>query len=55
MNTGRIVELTVAVGAGGVAACSASGSDNKTGPVAQLRDGTVDAVGCAISSSVAQL
>jgi hypothetical protein len=29
MNTGRIVVLTIAVGAGGLAACPASGSDNK--------------------------
>jgi pilus assembly protein CpaB len=43
MNTARIVVLTVAVGAGGVAAYLASGSDNKplpAGPVAQLQ--TVD-------------
>ena len=54
MNTGRIVELTVAVGAGGVAAWPASGSDNTTGPVAQLPGGAVNAVGCGISSSVVQ-
>ncbi len=42
MNTARIVALTIAVGAGGIAAYLASGSDNKpsTGPVAQLQ--TVD-------------
>src|ERR1700687_375511 len=43
MNTARIVVLTVALGAGGVAAYLASGSDNKPGPtepVAQLQ--TVD-------------
>src|SRR6202011_3279205 len=43
MNTARIVVLTIAVGAGGVAAYLASGSDNKpapTAPVAQLQ--TVD-------------
>ena len=43
MNTARIVVLTIAVGAGGIAAYPASGSDNKpapTGPVAQLQ--TVD-------------
>jgi pilus assembly protein CpaB len=42
MNTARIVVLTVAVGAGGIAAYLASGSDNKppTEPVAQLQ--TVD-------------
>ena len=43
MNTARIVVLTVALGAGGVAAYLASGSDNKpapTAPVAQLQ--TVD-------------
>jgi pilus assembly protein CpaB len=38
MNTARIVVLTIAIGAGGVAAYLASGSDNKppAGPVAQL-------------------
>jgi pilus assembly protein CpaB len=39
MNTARIVVLTVALGAGGIAAYLASGSDNKpaaTEPVAQL-------------------
>ena len=43
MNTARIVVLTIAVGAGGVAAYPASGSDSKpppTEPVAQLQ--TVD-------------
>src|ERR1700736_6056500 len=43
MNTARIVVLTIAVGAGGIAAYLASGSDNKpapTAPVAQLQ--TVD-------------
>jgi pilus assembly protein CpaB len=43
MNTARIVVLTVALGAGGIAAYLASGSDNKpapTEPVAQLQ--TVD-------------
>jgi pilus assembly protein CpaB len=43
MNTARIVVLTIAVGAGGVAAYLASGSDPKpspTGPVVQLQ--TVD-------------
>src|SRR4030088_1072495 len=42
MNTARIVVLTVAVGAGGVAAYRASGSDPKpvAEPVAQLQ--TVD-------------
>ena len=42
MNTARIVVLTIAVGAGGIAAYLASGSDNKppTAPVAQLS--TVD-------------
>jgi pilus assembly protein CpaB len=42
MNTARIVVLTIAVGAGGVAAYLASGSDNKPAPepVAQLQ--TVD-------------
>jgi hypothetical protein len=54
MNTGRIVELTLAVGAGGVAASAAGESDNRIGPVAQLRTGIDDAVGCAISSLAAQ-
>src|SRR5476649_443934 len=43
MNTARIVVLTIAVGAGGIAAYLASGSDNKplpAQPVAQLQ--TVD-------------
>src|SRR5258708_747636 len=42
MNTARIVVLTIAVGAGGVAAYLASGSDNKPAPepVAQMQ--TVD-------------
>jgi len=43
MNTARIVVLTIAVGAGGVAACLAIGSDSKppsAEPVAQLQ--TVD-------------
>jgi pilus assembly protein CpaB len=43
MNTARIVVLTIAVGAGGIAAYLASGSDNKpppADPVAQLQ--TVD-------------
>src|ERR1700726_2336934 len=43
MNTARIVVLIIALGAGGVAAYLASGSDNKpapTQPVAQM--GTVD-------------
>src|ERR1700719_2793272 len=42
MNTARIVVLTIAVGAGGIAAYLASGSDNQpsTAPVAQLQ--TVD-------------
>jgi hypothetical protein len=56
MYTGRIVALTLAVGAGGVAARAASGSDNKTlrEPVADLRGGTVNALGYGISSSMAQ-
>src|SRR5260370_1463515 len=43
MNTPRIVVLTIAVGAGGVAAYLASGSDNKppAEPVAQLQTGDV--------------
>jgi pilus assembly protein CpaB len=42
MQTARIVVLTIALGAGGLAACLASGSDNKPlpEPTAQLR--TVD-------------
>src|SRR5665213_3163837 len=34
MNTARIVVLTIAVGAGGIAAYLASGSDNNNKPVA---------------------
>ena len=40
MNRARIVVLTIAVGAGGVAACLAGGSDSKpppAEPVAQLQ------------------
>jgi hypothetical protein len=40
MNTARIVVLTIAVGAGGIAACRAEGSDDKslqTDPVALLQ------------------
>lgn len=54
MNTARIVVLTLAVGAGGVAAYLASGSDNKalpTEPVAQLGRETVDAVRHGVSIS----
>jgi pilus assembly protein CpaB len=43
MNRARIIVLTIAIGAGGVAACLASGSDSKpppAEPVAQLQ--TVD-------------
>jgi pilus assembly protein CpaB len=36
MNTARIVVLTIAVGAGGVAAYLASGSDNKPAPAEQV-------------------
>jgi Flp pilus assembly protein CpaB len=46
MNTARIVVLTIAVGAGGVAACLASGHDNQpllTEPVAQRQ--SADALG----------
>ena len=32
MNTARIVVLTIAVGAGGLAACPANGSDNTLSP-----------------------
>src|SRR6266576_1672091 len=44
MNTARIVVLTIAVGAGGIAAYLASGIDNKPlppAPVAQLQTGEV--------------
>ena len=54
MNTARNVVLTLAVGAGGVAAYRASGSDNKplpTEPVAQLRGKTADAVRHGVSIS----
>ena len=36
MNTARIVVLAVALGAGGIAAYLASGSDNKPAPVAPV-------------------
>jgi pilus assembly protein CpaB len=36
MNTARIVVLTIAIGAGGIAAYPASGSDKTAAPVAQL-------------------
>src|SRR6266446_1730756 len=36
MNTARIVVLVVALGAGGIAAYLASGSDNKPAPVAPV-------------------
>jgi hypothetical protein len=42
MNTARIVVLTIAVGAGGIAAYSADGSDNKLPPTDSInvvRDG----------------
>jgi Flp pilus assembly protein CpaB len=44
MNTARIVVLTIAVGAGGIAAYPASGSDNRpapTEPVPQLQTADV--------------
>ena len=42
MNTARIVVLTIAVGAGGLAACPANGSDNTLFPTDTIhvaRDG----------------
>src|ERR1700732_4154856 len=42
MNTARIVVLTVAVGAGGIAAYLASGSDNKPAPEPTAQLQTVD-------------
>jgi hypothetical protein len=42
MNTARIVVLTIAVGAGGLAACPAKGSDNTLSPTDTIhvaRDG----------------
>ena len=64
MKTARIVVLTIAVGAGGIAACRAEGSDGKslqTDPVAPLqapnssdqgpRHGdSFDVVRCGVSS-----
>jgi len=54
MKTARIVALTIAVGAGGVAACLARGLDNKpllTEPVAQRQSpdapGQSELVACA--------
>jgi pilus assembly protein CpaB len=56
MNTARIIALTIALGAGGIAACLASGSDNKPAPaepVAQLpkRGDGIDIVRYGIPSS----
>jgi hypothetical protein len=48
MRTGRIVELTFAVGNGGVAAWPGGGS------AAQRRGGAVNAIGCAVSSTMTQ-
>jgi pilus assembly protein CpaB len=42
MNTARIVVLTIAVGAGGIAAYLASGSDNKPAPEPTVQLQTVD-------------
>jgi pilus assembly protein CpaB len=42
MNTARIVVLTIAVGAGGIAAYLASGSDNKPAPEPTAQMQTVD-------------
>ncbi|MBS0531446.1 MAG: Flp pilus assembly protein CpaB, partial [Proteobacteria bacterium] len=42
MNTARIVVLTIAVGAGGIAAYLASGSDNKPQPAQTAQLKTVD-------------
>jgi pilus assembly protein CpaB len=42
MNTARIVVLTIAVGAGGIAAYLASGSDNKAPAEAVVQLQTVD-------------
>jgi pilus assembly protein CpaB len=42
MNTARIVVLTIAIGAGGIAAYLASGSDNKPPPVPVAQLPTVD-------------
>ena len=64
MNTARIVVLTIAVGAGGIAACRADGSDDKplqTDPVALLQapssddqgpkyGDSFDVVRCGVSS-----
>ena len=56
MNTARIVVLTIALGAGGVAAYLASGSDNKSlpaEPVAQLQ--TVDVLVAKADIGLGQL
>jgi hypothetical protein len=46
MNTARIVVLTIAVGAGGIAACPARGSDDKPLPAGAMVQGkTVDVPG----------
>jgi hypothetical protein len=58
VNIGRIVELPPGVGAGGAAACPASGTVNRdipTGSVPRRRGGTVNAVGRGLFNSVAQL
>jgi hypothetical protein len=56
MNTARMIVLTIALGAGSVAACFASGSDNKPAPaepVVQLlkRGDGIDIVRYGIRSS----
>jgi pilus assembly protein CpaB len=55
MNTARIVVLTIALGAGGIAAYLASGSDNKpppAAPVAQLQ--TVDVLVAKVDIGLGQ-
>jgi pilus assembly protein CpaB len=55
MNRARIIVLTIAIGAGGVAACLASGSDSKpprAEPVAQLQ--TVDVLVAKADTSLGQ-
>jgi pilus assembly protein CpaB len=54
MNTARIVVLTIALGAGGIAAYLASGSDNKPppAPVAQLQ--TVDVLVAKVDIGLGQ-
>jgi hypothetical protein len=55
MNTARIVVLTIAVGAGSVAACPASGADTTPAPVESVaRLQTVDVFAAASDIGLSQ-